>query len=407
MHTLDLEELLHLILAGVTKTLGFDRARLYLYNEEQKLLELKMAVGMKKEEIKNIAVPVMKDPSIIALTLLEQKPFVVADAQKEPRAHKGLVRLFNIKAFAAVPLLARGKAKGVISADYLYSRQEISPEKVEALTMFAHEAGLALDNAEMFQRLQNTNFALADQVHSASKNLHKTMQYLERSEKLAAMGQLAAGIAHEIRNPLTSIKILVHSLSQNGQADDQRKQDIEVISHEIERLEKLVREFLDFGRLPEPKLEELKISDVINNTHLLLQHEFKKRQIRFESDFPEEGARVVADREQLGQVFFNLIQNAMEAIGKKGKISAVVRNHSNTVQVRLEDNGPGIAKEIRERLFEPFTTTKEEGTGLGLSIVYRIVDSFGGTIQVESEPGQGASFIVTLPAPPPERNPKT
>ena len=355
MHTLNLEELLHLILQGVTQTLGFDRAKLYLYNPELQSLELKMSVGKKS-------------------------------GAAEPEKN------------VTVPLMARDKKLGEITAYSQHGEKEISGEALDALEMFAHEAGIAVDNAALYQKLENRSFALADQVFSASKNLNKTMKTLERAAKLAAMGQLAAGIAHEIRNPLTSIKILVHSIAQNGHNPEKSKKDLSVITQEIERLEKIVREFLAFGRLPEPRLETVDVCDVLESTRLLLQHELKKRQTRYIARYPSDGARVVADREQLGQVFFNLIQNSLEAIEGEGIIEADVAIEGKYVVTRISDNVPGIAKEIREKLFEPFTTTKEEGTGLGLSIVHRIVDHFGGKIKAQSKEGKGATFVVSLPA---------
>ena len=395
MHTLNLEELLHLILEGVTKTLGFDRARLYLYDENQEILELKMAVGMKKEEIENVAIPIFKGKSVIAQAMIEKKPLVVKDAQNDPRVHKGLTQLFHLKSFAAIPLIARDKAKGVITADHLYSQVNVSPEKIEALMMFAHEGGLALDNAEMYQRLQNTSFQLADQVHLTSQDLHKTLQFLERSEKLAALGQLAAGVAHEIRNPLTSIKILIHSLVSEKE-QTRRKKDVQVITQEIERLEKIVNEFLEFGRLRPPQLEGVDVRQLFEHAQRLFNTELKKRGIEFATRFPKEKVELVADKEQLSQVFLNLIQNAMDAIGKKGKITASIKTIGNNVEIRIKDNGPGISEEIRQRLFDPFTTTKERGVGLGLSIVHRIIDSFEGSIQLEETSSKGSTFLMTL-----------
>jgi len=262
--------------------------------------------------------------------------------------------------------------------------------------MFAHEGGLALDNADMYQRLQNRSFQLADQVQTASQDLHKTIQYLERSEKLAALGQLAAGVAHEIRNPLTSIKILIHSLVSEKE-EARRKQDVDVITHEVERLENIVNEFLEFGRLRPPLLEGIDLAQMIATSKHLFDPELKKRNIQFQVELPEGKIEVVADKEQLNQVLLNLTQNAMDAIGEKGKINLKIQQIGKKVEIRLTDDGPGIAKEILDNLFDPFTTTKEGGTGLGLSIVHRIVDSFGGSIQLENH-STGACFLITLHA---------
>lgn len=398
MHTLNTDELLHLILKGVTETLGFDRARLYLYEETQQILELKMAVGMNKEQIENIAIPIYQEKSVIAQSLIQKKPIVVKEAEKDPRVHQGLTQLFHLKSFAAIPLIALEKAKGVITADHLYSQEEVTQEKVEALMMFAHEAGLALDNAEMYQKLKNTSFRLADEVQMASLDLSKTMQRLEKSKKLAVLGQLAAGVAHEIRNPLTSIKILMHSLVT--EKDPQKRQeDTDVITQEIERLETIVNDFLEFGRLRPPKLEGIKVRSILDHVTHLLHHEFKTRNVLFEIELPEKEVRIVADKEQLCQIFINLIKNAMDAIEgikQKGRIHASVQITDSNVEIRIQDNGPGIAKEIRDRLFDPFTTSKEGGVGLGLSIVHRIMDSFGGSIQLEETGSKGACFLMTF-----------
>ncbi|MBN2372278.1 GAF domain-containing protein [bacterium] len=396
MHSLDLDEILHLILEGVTHSIGFDRARLYLINEKENLLECKIAVGIEQEKISMITLPMDSEMSIMGRVVSEKKAYVIQDARNDPRVNPVLKEFFNLRSFVAVPLLGKNRTMGAVSADYIYTEKLITQEKVDSLIAFTNQAGLALENAKLYQELKQLNEELEERVKKATEDLKKTQEQLIQSSRLSAMGQLSAGIAHEIRNPLTSIKILIHSLIGRLPPDDVRREDIAVIENEIERMNQITKQFLDFARPSKPKKGDLDINKIIEDTLLLVSHELSELEIETEKAF-ESLPCIMADREQIRQVFLNLILNAIQSMPGGGRLIIETGIKDGQISISFQDTGRGIPEAIREKLFEPFFTTKEEGIGLGLSITKRIIEDHQGKIRVESAEGKGTTFLISLP----------
>ncbi|MEW5803330.1 MAG: ATP-binding protein [bacterium] len=397
MHSLNLDEVLHLILQGVTRSIGFDRARLYLINEKEKILECKMAVGIEQEKIKMIALPLGGEGSVLTKVISERRAFIIQDAQNDTRVNRDLKELFNLRSFVAVPLLGRDRVMGAISADYIvFSDKVITKEKVDSLITFANQAGLAIENAKLYQELRLFNEELEERVRKATDDLRKTQEQLIQSSRLSALGQLAAGVAHEIRNPLTSIRILIHALMEKLSPEDIRREDIEVIENEIERINQIIKQFLDFARPRKPKMEGVDINKLILDTLLLLSHELMEQEVYIEKELLPLPC-LPADREQIRQIFLNLILNAVQAMPGGGRLKVSTAQKDSLVIVSFQDEGKGIPDDIKEKLFEPFFTTKEEGIGLGLSITRRIVEDHRGKIEVESAEGEGTTFSIMLP----------
>jgi signal transduction histidine kinase len=223
-----------------------------------------------------------------------------------------------------------------------------------------------------------------------------------RAEQLAAVGQLAAGVGHEIRNPLTSIKMLVQTAQEDGgglTADDLR-----VIEGEVRRMERSLRTFLDFARSPAPDpgppalgRRPTDLGPLIADVAELLRGRAEKQRVRIDLDLPPGRVEVTADGEQLRQVLVNLGLNALDAMPGGGSLKFGLRRWATgPVEVEVADTGPGIAAAMMPRLFEPFASTKDTGLGLGLVISKRIVEDHGGTIAAANRPGGGASFFVKL-----------
>ncbi len=396
MQTLDLDEILHLILDGVTKAIGFDRTRLYLINEGGTRLQCKMAVGIEKEKIEGITLPLDKENSMLARSIIEKKPFIVEDALNDPRVNKDLKKLFGLKSFAVVPLIGRDKVLGAVTADNLFSDRVITPEKFESLITFANQAGLALENAKMYEELKSFSHQLEERVKVATEDLKRTQDKLIQSEKLAALGKLTAGIAHEIRNPLTSIKVLIHSLAEKIADTETKEKDIKVIEDEIERVNQIIDRFLDFARPKEPEFSLVDINQILEETISLVSGEVKEQNVVLEKKFSAL-PRLYADREQMKQVFLNLFLNAVQAMPEGGKLGIRTDLLGQRVRIQIQDQGIGIPESIKDKLFEPFFTMKEEGVGLGLSIVKRIIDDHKGSIKVRNSHPQGTVFAINLP----------
>jgi len=220
---------------------------------------------------------------------------------------------------------------------------------------------------------------------------------IERQEKLASLGELAAGVAHEIRNPLTAIKFRLYSLKKSLSANLADNEDAVVISDEISRLERIVKDFLLFARPSEPELITIPTERILQDVCDLLKSQLKKAAIDLTLE-PSAPLWVLADTQQIKQVLINLIQNSADSIGHDGEIKLRARNGSgDLVALEVADNGKGIPPEVQERLFDPFFTTKEGGTGLGLPIAARIVEKHGGELRYQTHPGHGTVFAVMLP----------
>lgn len=234
---------------------------------------------------------------------------------------------------------------------------------------------------------------------------------IERQEKLASLGVFATGIAHEIRNPLTAIKVRVFGLKANHPPGTSDHEDLEVIENEIDRLERIVRDFLQFARPAEPELQRISAARLLRDAAALLSAELAKRSVTLTLDLDTEEA-VRADAAKMKQVLINFIQNSADSMETGGTITLRTRLGRQTLQGRgapavvleIADTGSGIPPEVQKRLFDPFFTTKESGTGLGLCIAARIVEKHGGVIDYETQLNRGTTFRIILPLAPLDEN---
>jgi signal transduction histidine kinase len=226
---------------------------------------------------------------------------------------------------------------------------------------------------------------------------------IERQEKLASLGVLASGVAHEIRNPLTAIKFRLFSLKKSVPALA-NNEDASIISDELNRLERIVKDFLRFARPSEPELATLEGERLLREVQQLLQAQLERAGIQLRVEV-QDAASVHADAHQLKQVLINLVQNAAEAIGRNGLVTLSLRQDTAELDGRekpaailaVADNGKGILPTVEARLFDPFFSTKEGGTGLGLAIAARIVEKHGGMLRYETEVNRGTTFEIVLP----------
>ena len=398
METLDIDEILRLVLEGVTKNIGFDRARLYLVNQKRNVLECKMAVGIDEERIKGITLRLDPEESVVARSIFEKQPFVIPDASKDPRVNPTLKDKFNLHSLVVIPLLVKEKALGAIAADFVEPSKNITKEALESVTVFAQQAGLAIHNAFMYQELKAFSQQMEEKIQKTTADLRKTEAQLIRSDKLAALGQLAAGIAHEIRNPLTSINILIHSLTENFPSGNSSMEDLKVIEEEINRINEIVDQFLRFAKPAPPLLGKAEVLSIFEETLQLLRPQIEKQGILVQKEF-QPLPPILMDREQMKQAILNLLLNAVQAMPKGGHLALKghIPEEDRWVQLSIQDSGVGIPGEDIDKLFDPFFSTKEGGMGLGLSIAHRIIDQHDGKIEVESAPAKGTLFTVWLP----------
>lgn len=244
-----------------------------------------------------------------------------------------------------------------------------------------------------------------------SEERRRLEEQLNQAERLAALGEMVAGVSHEIRNPLGIIGSTAQLLHQKIEEGDPKKQLGKIIMEETTRLNSIVTDFLDFARPTTPHLSECQVEKVLEKNLEFLEIELKRREITVEKRYAENGTPVYADADLLYRAFLNIFVNAMEALDDGGAIKVVTRyknSQEDSLEVVISDTGVGISKETIAKIFDPFFTTRETGTGLGLPIVRNIIESHGGTVQIESPPrtertqveDKGTAIIISLPVNP-------
>jgi two-component system NtrC family sensor kinase len=240
---------------------------------------------------------------------------------------------------------------------------------------------------------------MEDKVQERTAELKKIHGQLFRSEKLASIGKLAAGVAHEINNPLTGVLTNASLLLEDLPDGDPKKEDVNVIVSETIRCREIVKRLLDFARQTKPQKKLTNINSLVDNIVLLVRNQTTFRNINIERKLEDSIPEIMADSDQIQQVIINFILNASDAMPNGGSlvIQSRVMDNKEYVELKFTDSGHGIPEENKNRIFDPFFTTKETGTGLGLSISYGIIEQHGGLIHVESELGKGTTFIVQLP----------
>ncbi len=266
-----------------------------------------------------------------------------------------------------------------------------------------------LHTAEIAAPMENEVEALGDKlrilisdVGDVQKQLDASRESLMQSEKLALVGKLAAGVAHSIRNPLTSVKMRLFSLERSLELDEHQREDFEVVSEEISHVESIVKNFLEFARRPKLRPRKQSPSDVVDMALKLLRHRLESSGTEVVLNRAERLPELPLDADQLKEVFVNLLINACDALVTGGRITVTEETGlmdpmGEVVVIRIADNGPGIPADIMDRIFDPFFSTKEEGSGLGLAIARRVMEEHGGWLHVRSGEEGGAVFVIALP----------
>jgi signal transduction histidine kinase len=283
---------------------------------------------------------------------------------------------------------------------------------IRRLTQEADRNSEEYQSVDEIQALSHSVRSLMEDVDQTKFELEKSREHLLQSEKMAMIGKLGAGMAHSIRNPFTSVKMRLFSLNRSLELSDTQKEDFEVISKEIRQIDTIVQNFLEFSRPPKLVMQRISLSAVVDSVMQLLEHRLKSYdvdiQIRRRQPLPE----MMVDPEQMKEVLVNLVINSCEALKEGGRIViqeevSVAPPLGEAAVIRVNDNGPGIHYSIKDKILQPFFTTKEEGTGLGLSIADRVIAEHSGRLDITSTENEGATFILTLPLKEPEVEPHT
>jgi signal transduction histidine kinase len=243
---------------------------------------------------------------------------------------------------------------------------------------------------------------LIGRINQAHEDLQKNRELLERSSKLAAIGKIAPALAHEIRNPLTAIKMLIYAMMQEPDISQDKRHDLEIITHEINRVEGFLQNFLKYARPAKPQMQMVTIIPVIKEVIQLMQPRIKQSNISLIEIHEQENLRIKADPDMIKQIVMNLMLNAIESMGQDGELrfSTLIKSDdpdNQIFQIVISDTGPGIPDDIKDSLFDPFVKGKDQGIGLGLSISQRIAELHHGWISASNNSDKGATFTIHLP----------
>ncbi|MCS6798181.1 MAG: ATP-binding protein [Myxococcota bacterium] len=386
--SLEVPDVVAAVLAGLERSRRVTHAAVYLVDDDGLAYRLAGHVGPEPPpRIERTAFRPLLDrlerDQVLVLETLEREAAERLDAgdRREARAATDVAAMLDaLGASVAAPIRGdEGTTYGLLVVRDERLRDAFSPEEVDLLRALGAQAALAIENSRVYQRFK------------------------ER-DRLAALGEMAAGLAHEIRNPLGAIKGSAQVLAET-EAGEEAREFLGIIVEEVDRLDRVVRSFLDYARPARGNPQPTDVGTVVQRTVSLLAAECERAGIEVRIDLAEQLPPVRVDADRLHQVLINLVQNAVQAMeGRGGELRLSTSAHppstpgeSGRVEVRVADTGPGIPREVLGRLFVPFVTTKERGTGLGLAVSQRIVAAAGGRIEVRSSPGNGATFIVHLP----------
>ncbi len=435
----DIDGLPHAILTYVTAGLGlgFNRAVLFLPNAEETELIAALAIGPATSEeahatwerlaseqrtlvellqragsedgdngltalVRGLSIPLDAAAGSGASALTEAfytgQVRKIVDAEILDELSPRLREVFCGTEVVCVPLVAKDRVIGLISADNAFNREPIDAERVHFLELLASLAGLALDNARMYVRVESQAQALG----AALEELRATQDRLLHSERLATIGAVVAHVSHEIRNPLATIGGFARKLGAHPEQAARVTRGAAIIVQEVEKLERLLKEMLDFTSPKAPSFARTDVNRVIATLADVHGDELAEHAVALEMSLAPDLPPIAADGGQLQRAFLNLWRNAVQAMeqvrnGRPRRLGIRTEPAGAGVRVVFTDSGPGIPEELRARVFTPFFSSKAHGTGLGLAVIRKIVDDHGGTLAVESSDA-GTTFVVGLPA---------
>jgi signal transduction histidine kinase len=384
--TLNLDEALQAITREAGVLMHARMCSLMMLDESREWLDLRASYGAGEAYLNKPRLPV--DDSLLGVVVRRKKPMQVANVQESSHyQHVEVARCEGLVSLLSVPLIFAGQAIGTLSI-YTGRPYSFSNEEISILSALAELSAIAIEKARLYERVVDVE------------------EQLRQNEKLSALGLLAAEVAHEIRNPLTVMKLLYHSLDLKFPDGDPRAKDARIIDAKIEHLNKIVEQILAFARTTEPKLVPVNLNELVNELGLLVRHKLANQNIRLVRQLQPDLPVVMGDAPQLEQVFLNLILNAAGAMPGGGTLTveskAIRLPRSNPrathVTVEFRDTGGGMSKEVQKRAFTAvLSTTKAKGTGLGLAIVGRIIETHHGNVRIKSQIGSGTTIRITLP----------
>jgi signal transduction histidine kinase len=371
-----LDDVLTLITRETCQLMNASLSALFLLDEEAGNLVQRAQHGGRTRKSEPIILPV--EDSRLGVAINSRKPVYLADARKSDTfEHMEMAEAEGLVSMLAVPLTVASEVLGVLTV-YTSAPHRFSNEEIKLLSTLANYSAIAIQRARLHEQTVNVE------------------DRLRQNERLSTLGLLAAEFSHEIRNPLTVMKMMLHSLGKSIPDDPQNRKDLDIIQQKVEQLNETTERVLRFSRSSDPKFENVDLNQVIQEVVLLTRHQFRQNNIQVLCALETEPPIVSGDRIQLEQALLNLVLNASQALDDDRRIFLSTRIEDGSCTIEVRDTGRGISRENREKLFQPFFSSKTGGTGLGLPIVKKIVDHHGGDIRWDSS-DSGTSFKMTFP----------
>ncbi|MFN8628395.1 MAG: ATP-binding protein [Candidatus Binatia bacterium] len=379
---LDHERLLRELAATLSATLGLDRVAIALLDPDTRVF-----VVHKWEEGAVVEVEFPERNEFVTALRCKQEIFLreELEANTEIPEYRVLAQECRTNGWeVCIPLTSGAKLAGFISLGHKKNLRAFYAEDLALLETLSAEASVALENARLYQELR------------------KSQDIIRRADRLSALGTLAAGIAHEIRNPLVSIQTFFQLAPERLHDEEFLTSFLSIASGEVKRISGLINELLSFARSPNRVVGPIDLNEIAERVGKLFEPEARKNGVALVCTLSSDLPLISADGDQIKQVVINLILNAIQATNRGGRVSVVSRTVERSdgclSQLEIRDTGIGIPREQLDDIFNPFFTTKDAGTGLGLAIAHQIIAEHGGSITAESEPGCGTSFIINLPS---------
>ncbi|MDH3211131.1 MAG: ATP-binding protein [Myxococcales bacterium] len=409
---LSLNEIADRILVALTDTMGVERAMVLIVDDERKLLRPIASRGDWDDHALHTEIP--SDHPIWKHLWMRREDLSRVDFDDEPdlENREACRDVFDtLEVEIVVPILYGVDLLGVIAVGRKLSGDRPAPDDRLLLRTLANQSSIAIENAKAFDEIAKLNETLEARVEERTRELRETQAQLMQAEKMKSLGQLVAGVAHELNNPIGFVHANLQLLDEQvrklleGQRTDSDREHVRAAITKLlarsregtQRVKKIVEDLRTFSRMDQAELQDADIHEEIDRTLALMEPRFKNRitVLRDYGDLP----RVRCYAGQLNQVFLNLLTNACDAVEEGGEIRITTHRTDGGVRLEFHDDGTGIPGDIQSRIFDPFFTTKPvgAGTGLGLSLSHGIVERHGGHIFVASEPGRGTTFVIDLP----------
>jgi len=412
---LSIKEIVERIVRALTEAMGVERSMVLLLADDDRTLRPEAMGGDFPIDVGAFVLPM--DHPLCKYLWMRREEVSRNDVEEEPdpTLRSACLEVFEqLDVALLVPVLFGVDLLGVIAVGRKLSGDRFTPDDRQLLLTLANQSSIAIENARAFDEIAKLNETLEARVEERTLELRETQTLLLQSEKMRTLGQLVAGVAHELNNPIgfvhANLKLLeeyVDKLAAAQAAGHDTARVREAIAKLLtrsregtDRVKKIVADLRTFSRMDQAELQEADLNAEIDRTLTLMEPRCRNC-IEIERDF-EALPRVRCHAGQLNQVFMNLLMNACDALGDRGHIRVRTRAGDGRVRLEFEDDGPGIPEAVRDRVFEPFFTTKPvgQGTGLGLSLSHGIVERHGGRIWCESEQGAGTRFVIELPVAP-------